>query len=112
MKGKKKEALEVLELIGGKQLASEEMEEIRKSISGNSISFRMLLDPTLRKVLWIGFGLAVFVQLSGINTIIDYAPKIFATAGWNMDAGLFATFGLGLVNFVFTWVSILIIDRF
>jgi SP family arabinose:H+ symporter-like MFS transporter len=112
LKGKKEEALSVLERIGGKQLAAEEIEEIRKSITGSSVSFKMLLDPKLRKVLWVGFGLAVFVQLSGINTIIDYAPKIFATAGWELDAGLFATFGLGLVNFVSTWVSILIVDRF
>jgi SP family arabinose:H+ symporter-like MFS transporter len=112
LKGKKQEALAVLERIGGKQLAGEEMEEIGKSITGSSVSFRMLLDPKLRKVLWVGFGLAIFVQLSGINTIIDYAPKIFATAGWKLDAGLFATFGLGIVNFVSTWVSILIVDRF
>lgn len=112
LKGKKKEALAVLERIGGKQLAAEEMEEIRKSMTGSSASFSMLLDPKLRKVLWVGFGLAVFVQLSGINTIIDYAPKIFATAGWKLDTGLFATFGLGLVNFAATWVSILIVDRF
>jgi MFS transporter, SP family, arabinose:H+ symporter len=112
LKGRKKEALDVLERIGGKQLAGEEIKEISKSITGSSVSFRMLLDPKLRKVLWVGFGLAVFVQLSGINTIIDYAPKIFATAGWKLDAGLFATFGLGIVNFISTWVSILIVDRF
>lgn len=112
LKGKKEEALVVLERIGGKQLAHDEMEEIKKSINGNSVNFRMLLDPSLRKVLFVGFGLAVFVQMSGINTIIDYAPKIFATAGWKLDAGLFATFGLGIVNFICTWVSILIIDRF
>jgi SP family arabinose:H+ symporter-like MFS transporter len=112
LKGKKEEALRVLERIGGKRMAGEEMEEIRRSITGSSVSFKMLLNPKLRKVLWVGFGLAVFVQLSGINTIIDYAPKIFATAGWKLDAGLFATFGLGLVNFAATWVSILIVDRF
>ena len=112
LKGKKEEALAVLERIGGKTLATEEIEEIRKSITGGSVSFRMLLDPSLRKALWVGFGLAVFVQLSGINTIIDYAPKIFSTAGWKLDTGLFATFGLGIVNFVCTWVSILIVDRF
>ena len=112
LKGKTQEALAVLERIGGKKLASEEIEEIKKSINGKPFNFRMLLDPSLRKVLWVGFGLAVFVQLSGINTIIDYAPKIFATAGWKLDAGLFATFGLGLVNFISTWVSILIIDRY
>jgi len=112
LKGKKLEAKKVLEKIGGKAQAKIEMEEIQNSMNGNPISFKMLLDPSLRNVLWIGFGLAVFVQLSGINTIIDYAPKIFTSAGWDLDTGLFATFGLGIVNFVSTWVSILIIDRY
>ena len=112
LKGKKLEAKKVLEKIGGKAQAKIDMEEIQNSMSGNPISFKMLLDPSVRSVLWIGFGLAVFVQLSGINTIIDYAPKIFTSAGWDLDTGLFATFGLGIVNFVSTWVSILIIDRF
>lgn len=112
LKGKKVKALEVLERIGGKELAKKEMNEIQQSINGSPFRFKILLEPSVRKVLWVGFGLAVFVQMSGINTIIDYAPKIFATAGWKLDVGLFATFGLGVVNFVFTWVSILIIDRF
>jgi SP family arabinose:H+ symporter-like MFS transporter len=111
LKGKKEKAMEVLERIGGRSLAEKEMEEIRKSINGKPISFRMLFSPSLRKVMFVGIILAVLVQLSGINTIIDYAPKIFASAGWEIDAGLFATFGLGIVNFISTWVAILIIDR-
>jgi SP family arabinose:H+ symporter-like MFS transporter len=71
-----------------------------------------LLNPSLRKVLWVGFLLAIFVQMSGINVVIDYAPKIFSKAGWNLDTGLFATFGLGIVNFALTWVSIFLIDKF
>ena len=51
LKGRKDEALAVLERIGGKTLAHEELEEIRKSITGNSVSFRMLSDPSLRKAL-------------------------------------------------------------
>jgi SP family arabinose:H+ symporter-like MFS transporter len=56
--------------------------------------------------------LAILVQMSGINVVIDYAPKIFTKAGWKLDTGLFATFGIGLVNFIFTWVSILLIDKY
>ncbi|NJK87536.1 MAG: MFS transporter, partial [Bacteroidales bacterium] len=55
--------------------------------------------------------LAVFVQITGINAIVDYAPKIFITAGFNIDAALFSTFGLGIANLVFTFVSIYFIDR-
>ena len=112
LKGKKEKALEVLIRIGGEELAKKEIEQIKRSITGRKVSFRMLFSPSLKKVLFVGFILSVFVQLSGINTIIDYAPKIFASAGWEIDAGLFATFGIGIVNFLSTWVSIMIIDRF
>ncbi len=109
--GKKEKAMAVLKKIGGEAHAKAEIIEIEESMKEAPQGFRYLFHPSLRKVLWVSFGLAVLVQLSGINTIIDYAPKIFVTAGWKLEAGLFATFGLGIVNFVFTWVSILIIDK-
>ena len=34
----------------------------------------------------------MLVHFSGINTFIDYAPIIFQSAGWKMDAALFSTF--------------------
>jgi SP family arabinose:H+ symporter-like MFS transporter len=111
-KGAKKRALEVLNLVNSHEESNKQIHEINASLQDSSAGFRTLLDPSLRKVMLVGIGLAVFVQLSGINTIIDYAPKIFTTAGWRLDAGLFATFGLGIVNFVFTWVSILVVDKF
>jgi MFS family permease len=48
---------------------------------------------------------------SGVNTVIDYAPSIFQSAGWKMDAALFATFLVGVTNFVFTLASFWMIDR-
>jgi len=111
-KGAKERALEVLDMVNSQEESKKQIREIHESLQVGSNGFRALLDPSLRKVMLVGFGLAVFVQLSGINTIIDYAPKIFTTAGWRLDTGLFATFGLGIVNFIFTWVSILVIDKF
>jgi len=111
-KGAKARALEVLNMVNSQEESKKQIYEIDESLADTSAGFRTLLDPSLRKVMLVGIGLAVFVQLSGINTIIDYAPKIFTTAGWRLDAGLFATFGLGIVNFIFTWVSILVVDKF
>ena len=111
-KGDKEKALKVLEMVNTPEESKNLAHEIDDSLKVASTGFKTLLDPSLRKVMLVGFGLAVFVQLSGINTIIDYAPKIFTTAGWRLDAGLFATFGLGIVNFIFTWVSILVVDKF
>jgi SP family arabinose:H+ symporter-like MFS transporter len=111
-KGESQKALDVLSQISGPVVAKKQLAEIENSLHAQHVSFRALLDPSLRKVLWFGFLLAILVQMSGINVVIDYAPKIFTKAGWNLNTGLFATFGLGIINFVFTWVSILLIDKF
>ncbi len=110
--GSKVKALEVLTQISSEEIARKQLAEIENSLHPEKSSFKDLLHPSLRKVLLVGFLLAILVQMSGINVVIDYAPKIFTKAGWDLDTGLFATFGLGLVNFAFTWISILIIDKF
>ncbi|MEN8250533.1 MAG: sugar porter family MFS transporter [Bacteroidota bacterium] len=110
--GKKSLALEILTKVGGARNANIEIEQIEDSLKISTDGFRSLFNPKLKKVLFTGFILAILVQLSGINTIIDYAPKIFVTAGWELNTGLFATFGLGIINFIFTWVSIWAIDKY
>ena len=69
-------------------------------------------QQTLRRVLIISFCLAILIHVSGINTIIDYAPLILKSAGWKMDAALFSTFVIGGVNFLFTLISLWTIDRY
>jgi SP family arabinose:H+ symporter-like MFS transporter len=75
-------------------------------------SWRDLLQPGIRRAVGVGFCLAILIHVSGINTIIDYAPAIFKSAGWKIDAALFSTFIVGLTNFVFTLVSFWVIDRY
>jgi MFS transporter, SP family, arabinose:H+ symporter len=108
--GKKEHAFNILKKISGQKTAHREIEEIKNSMQKSRIKFKDLFKPGLRKVMIAGFGLAVFVQVSGINAVIDYAPIIFKNAGWDIDAALFATFGLGIVNVLFTFVSIFTID--
>lgn len=55
---------------------------------------------------------AVFNQVSGINNVIYYAPRIFQNAGFEMDSALLSTAGIGLINFIFTILAINYIDRF
>jgi MFS family permease len=59
----------------------------------------------------VGFVLAVFVQISGINTIVDYAPKILLAAGVEINNALLQTSLVGLINFIFTFIAILFIDK-
>jgi sugar porter (SP) family MFS transporter len=73
---------------------------------------RALLAPALRPMLIVGVCLAIFQQITGINTIIYYAPTIFQLAGFHSaTASILATVGVGVVNVLFTIVSIWLVDR-
>jgi MFS transporter, SP family, arabinose:H+ symporter len=111
--GRKDDSLKVLTRIGGESLAKIEIEEISVSLKGDmtSVSIGELFKPGVRKVMLIGFILAVFVQISGINTVIDYAPKILLAAGVEINNALLQTSLVGLINFIFTFVAILFIDK-
>lgn len=54
---------------------------------------------------------AFFNQVSGINAIIYYAPRIFSAAGLAKSASLLSTTGIGLVNLIFTMIAIGFIDK-
>lgn len=60
----------------------------------------------------MAIAIAFFNQVSGINAIIYYAPRIFEMTGLGKSASLLSTVGIGVVNFVFTLLAMTIIDRF
>lgn len=111
--GKKEDALKVLTRIGGEELAKVEIIEIAESFSETHVKVARgeLFKPSYRKVMIVGFFLAILVQISGINTIIDYAPKILLAAGVEIKNALLQTSLIGLINFIFTFVAILFIDK-
>jgi SP family arabinose:H+ symporter-like MFS transporter len=112
MAGKEQQAFAVLERIAGRESAEFETSEIQASLSSKRKTWRDLLRPGIRRAVLVGFCLAILVHVSGINTIIDYAPAILKSAGWKIDAALFSTFIIGLTNFAFTFVSFWAIDRY
>lgn len=59
----------------------------------------------------LAFLLAFFNQLSGINFVIYYAPRIFEAAGLAQSTALLSSVGIGAVNLVFTFLGIYLIDR-
>lgn len=60
----------------------------------------------------LAFLFAFFNQVSGINAIIYFAPRIFELTGMPADSALLSTVGVGVVNLVFTMIGMLLIDRF
>jgi len=74
-------------------------------------SYRELLRPDVRKVVVIGVLLAVFQQITGINTVIYYAPTLLHQAGLGNSASLLANVGNGIVNVAMTVIAIRLIDK-
>lgn len=71
-----------------------------------------LFSKKYNKYILLAFLLAAFNQLSGINAIIYFAPKVFEMAGIGRDGALLSTVGIGAVNMVFTIAGWYLIDRF
>ncbi|MEZ5056696.1 MAG: sugar porter family MFS transporter [Saprospiraceae bacterium] len=61
--------------------------------------------------LTLAFLVAFFNQVSGINFVIYYAPRIFEAAGLGTDIALLSTTGIGVVNLIFTLVGMALIDK-
>ena len=111
--GREEESLKVLSRIGGQELARSEIKEIAEVFRETKTSVRVseLLKPQWRGVMMAGFLLAILVQVSGINTVVDYAPKILMSVGIEIKNALLQTSLIGLINGVFTFVAIVLIDR-
>lgn len=112
-KGYKPKATKVLERVRGIKNVDKEVKEIEETLLlENEGKWSDLLDPKIRSALIIGIGLAAFQQLTGINTVIYYAPTIMEFAGFTtVTVTILATVGIGLINVLLTVVSILLIDR-
>ena len=75
-------------------------------------SWSALWSPAVRGSLFIAVGLTVLQQVTGINTIIYYGPRIFELAGSASHASaIFSTLLVAVVNVLFTVVGIALVDR-
>ncbi|HLP18555.1 MAG TPA: sugar porter family MFS transporter [Bacteroidota bacterium] len=111
-KGKMDEAFRTLERISGSSRAREEISEIRGSLGLRSKSpLREIFSRHMSAVVWVGIIVAVFQQITGINSIMYYAPMIFAKTGTGMESALLQTAAVGAVNLLCTLIAIRYIDR-
>jgi sugar porter (SP) family MFS transporter len=114
-RGRIPDANRVLQHLRGTADVSDELNTLRTDLAreGRQLAGASeLLSPRLRRPLTIGIGLAMFQQITGINTVIYFAPTIFQSAGLSSAAtSILATAGVGAVNVIMTIVSIRLIDR-
>ncbi|APD95458.1 MFS transporter [Alteromonas mediterranea] len=95
------------------ELQSEDTEQIISAVKKEKTvrEKESLFKSEYRLPVMLAFLLAAFNQLSGINFIIYYAPRVFDMAGLDGSAALLSTAGVGLVNLVFTMLGLSLIDR-
>ena len=82
--------------------------DIKASVTSLKVN---LFNNKFYKPLLLAFLLAFFNQMSGINAIIYFAPKVFEMAGIGRDGSLLSTVGIGVVNLIFTIAGWYLIDR-
>lgn len=105
-------ARQVLGRIRNPDEIESELTIIQSQHQGPQGAWTDLLAPEVRPALIVGIGLAIFQQITGINTIIYYAPTIFQLAGFSSAAqSILATAGVGAVNVIMTIVSVRLLDR-
>ncbi|HUY11933.1 MAG TPA: sugar porter family MFS transporter [Candidatus Dormibacteraeota bacterium] len=110
--GRAREAADELVRIHGSAQAQVEEDSIRTALRESTGGLRVFSEPAIRTALFIGIGLAVLQQITGINTVIYYGPRIFQMAGVSANsAAIFATALVGAVNCGMTIVAILFVDR-
>ena len=111
--GKPEAAFPVLDKIGGKNYAQQEVNNIKATLNDASekVDFKALLNPVYIPILIIGVVVAVFQQWCGINTVFNYAEEIFSAAGYGVSDTLFNIVITGSVNLIFTFVAMFTVDK-
>lgn len=88
------------------RLAIEEEKKIKQKGSFSAIFAKRFLPTTILAIM-----IAFFNQVSGINAIIYFAPRVFEMAGISTENALISTIGIGIVNLLGTFLGLYLIDR-
>jgi MFS transporter, SP family, arabinose:H+ symporter len=113
-KGNRAAAIEVLQKIepdSSKEQVVADADEIAAAAATEQASAGHFWTSRLRRPILLAFLIAFFNQLSGINAILYFAPRIFELTGLGTKAALLQSVGIGLTNLVFTFVGLWLIDR-
>jgi sugar porter (SP) family MFS transporter len=107
---KEEQARHILSRYRNAEEIDPEIDEV-KSVERTAGSMSRLADPAIRGVLVLGIMLAIFQQVTGINTVIYYAPTLLKEAGLGSSSALLANVVIGCVNVGMTIVAIRLLDR-
>ncbi len=112
LSGREADARKAWAQLSNEPWPEEELAVIRHAGDAPEARFRDLFARRLRPVLIVAAGLFLFTNLSGIDAILYYAPKIFDEVGLGGEAGpILATVGLGAINVLATVLAMWLVDR-
>jgi len=105
-------AKKVLEKIGGEVYAKESIESFQKQeISKEKSTYKMVFEKAVLPAILVGIVLAVFQQLCGINVVFNYAAVLFESIGFSKNDQLLQTVFIGLINLIFTFLAMFLVDK-
>jgi sugar porter (SP) family MFS transporter len=103
-------ALETLKVTLSETEAKEQVKLIKADLV-TSPKAENIYQPKYRFPLKLAFLIAFFNQFSGINAFLYFAPRIFELAGLGEDSALLSSVGIGVVNILFTYLGLTLIDK-
>jgi len=109
-------AIDVLTRLGGKEAAARKADEIDASLAADHHNPKLtdLLDPVtgrVRRLVWVGIGLATFQQLVGINVVFYYGAVLWQSVGFTESDALLINLVSAGLSIAAVTVSLLLIDR-
>lgn len=111
-KNREDEAKNVFKKIEPDIDAEKEIQDIKTTLNSEGKDKKFTFKKWMLMPFVVGIGI-MFAQIcTGINTIIYYAPTIFKTAGFDSNlTAIYATTGIGVVNFIMTIVAVFFTDK-
>jgi sugar porter (SP) family MFS transporter len=108
------EAKRVLDRVGAdSDNIGKEIEDIKASlVAERETAKERFFQAKYSKPILLAITIAAFNQLSGINAILYYAPRVFSMAGFAEDSAFLSSAVIGFVMLVFTLIAMVIIDHF
>ncbi len=104
-------AVAILVRAGGVCQAGQALREIHQVIAQEQAGLAELFRPGVFRAVVVGVVLAMLGQISGINAIIYYGPKIFRQAGLETGAAFWAQVSIGVANVLATAIALCVMDR-
>ena len=113
--GRISDALEVLKKIRSEKVAISEFNEIQDNLEAEKhiekASYSDLATPWIRRIVFIGMGVSICQQISGVNSIMYYGTQILTEAGFSTEAALIGNVANGVISVLATIFGIWMMGR-